>query len=128
MKEQAAAHAPLQVPVKGGAVVLTRLIGSDAQIDFSDDMLHLIERSEAVFPGPEWVVIFNDSDDEDEPDELVFCRRFGGVLMPVAYVDLDEVDQMEHEDTDWLAELMGQLSRTEAEIEALEADDEADAN
>ena len=107
--------------------MLTRLIGSDAQIDFSDDMLDLMRRSEAVFPAPEWAVIFNDSDDEDEPDELVFCRRFGGVLMPVAYVDLAEIEQSESEETDWLAELMGELSRTEAEIEALEAADGADA-
>ena len=107
--------------------MLRRLIGSDAQIDFSDDMLDLIRRSEKVFPVPEWAVIFNDGDDEDEPDELVFCRRFGGVLMPVAYVDLEEIDEMEHEETDWLAELMGELSRTEAEIEALDTDDGSDA-
>lgn len=98
--------------------MLTRLIGSDAEIEFSQDLLDLFRRAEDAFPEPDWVIIFNDGTEEDEPDELVFCRRFSGVPMPIAYVDVDEIAALEEEGTDWLADLKQQLERTEAEIES----------
>lgn len=103
--------------------MITRLIGSDSVVEFSDDVLELVRRVEAKFPAPEWAVVFSDADsedDEDAVDELVVCRRYSGVLLPVAYVDLDEVDAMEDEGVDWLAELAVDLARTEAQIDAEE--------
>jgi hypothetical protein len=97
--------------------VLTRLIGSDAVIEFSEDLLELIGRVEAAFPAPDWAVLFNDAEEEDEADELVICRRYSGVLMPVSYVDLDEIAEMEQDDFDWLKDLQVDLARTEAQLE-----------
>jgi hypothetical protein len=110
--------------------VLTRLIGSDAAIEFSSDLLELIGRVEAAFPAPEWAVLFNDAEEEDESDELVICRRYSGVLMPVSYVDLDEIADMEEDSFDWLKDLAVDLARTEAELEdeiaAAEAEEKAE--
>jgi hypothetical protein len=97
--------------------VLTRLIGSDAVIEFSDDLLELIRRVEGAFPAPDWAVLFNDAEEEDEADELVICRRYSGVLMPVSYIDLDEIGEMEQDDFDWLKDLQADLARTEAQLE-----------
>jgi hypothetical protein len=97
--------------------VLTRLIGSDAVIEFSEELLELIHRVEAVFPAPDWAVLFNDAEEEDEADELVICRRYSGVLMPVSYIDLDEIAEMEQDDFDWLKDLQADLARTEVQLE-----------
>jgi hypothetical protein len=107
-------------------LVITRLIGSDSVLEFSEELLELIRRVEATFPSPEWSVVFNDGDeeeDEEAADEIVVCRRYSGVLLPVAYVDLDEVEAMEDEGVDWLSELAVDLARTEAQIEAEEGVD-----
>ncbi|MDO8915568.1 MAG: hypothetical protein Q7W16_05745 [Coriobacteriia bacterium] len=98
--------------------MLTRLIGSDAVVEFSDDLLELIKRVETAFPAPDWAVLFNDAEEEDEADEIVVCRRFSGVLLPISYVDLDEIEEMEGDGFDWLADLAVDLARTEAQIEA----------
>jgi hypothetical protein len=104
--------------------VLTRLIGSDAVVEFSDDLLELIKRVETAFPAPDWAVLFNDAEEEDEADEIVVCRRFSGVLLPISYVDLDEIEEMEGDGFDWIADLAADLARTEAQIEAdLEAEE-----
>lgn len=112
--------------MKGGTPVLTRLIGSDAVIEFSADLLELIRRVEAAFPAPECAVLFNDAEQEDEADELVICRRYSGVLMPVSYIDLDEIADMEEDGIDWLADLSADLARTDAELEDEIAAAEAD--
>jgi hypothetical protein len=115
---------------EGGTPVLTRLIGSDAVIEFSTELLELIGRVEATFPAPEWAVLFNDAEEEDESDELVICRRYSGVFMPVSYVDLDEIAEMEQDSFDWLKDLAADLTRTEAELEeeiaASEAEEKAE--
>ena len=103
--------------------MITRLIGSDSVVEFSEDVLDLVRRVEAKFPAPDWAVVFSDADEEEDDeaaDELVVCRRYSGVLLPVAYVDLDEVEAMEDEGVDWLAELAVDLARTEAQIDAEE--------
>jgi hypothetical protein len=105
--------------------VLTRLIGSDAVVEFSDDLIALIKRVEAVFPAPEWAVLFNDAEEEDEADEIVVCRRYSGVLLPISYLDLDEIEEMEDDGVDWLADLASDLARTEAQVEADIAAEEA---
>ena len=110
---------------KGGTAVLTRLIGSDAVVEFSDDLLELVKRVEATFPAPEWAVLFNDAEEEDEADEIVVCRRYSGVLMPISYVDLDEIEEMENDGFDWLADLAADLARTDEQIEADIAAEEA---
>lgn len=98
--------------------MLTRLIGCDAEIEFPAEMLDAIRSAEEKFPAPEYTVLLSDSDEDDQPDELVIGRRFSGVLMPVAFVDFDEIVQMEADGYDWLADLASDLARTEAEIEA----------
>jgi len=105
--------------------VLTRLIGSDAVVEFSDDLLELIKRVEATFPAPDWAVLFNDAEEEDESDEIVVCRRYSGVLLPISYVDLDEIEEMENDGFDWLTDLAADLARTEEQIEADIAAEEA---
>ena len=117
--------APHPTRSKGGTAVLTRLIGSDAVVEFSDDLLELIKRVEATFPAPEWAVLFNDAEEEDEADEIVVCRRYSGVLMPISYVDLDEIEEMENDGFDWLADLAADLARTDEQIEADIAAEEA---
>jgi hypothetical protein len=101
---------------EGGIPVLTRLIGSDAVIEFSDELLELIKRVETAFPAPEWAVLFNDAEGEDDSDELVICRRYSGVLMPVSYVDLDEISEMDGDEFDWIKDLAVDLARTEDEL------------
>ena len=105
--------------------MLTRLIGCDAVVEFSDELIELIKRVEATFPGPEWAVLFNDAEEEDEADEIVVCRRYSGVLLPISYLDLDEIKEMESDGFDWLADLAADLARTEAQVEADIAAEEA---
>jgi hypothetical protein len=97
--------------------VLTRLIGSDAVFEFDTYLLEMIRRVEETFPSPDWAVLFSDTDDEDESDEIVICRRYSGVLMPISYVDVDEIADMEEQGVDWLKELSADLARTDAELE-----------
>lgn len=105
--------------------MLTRLIGSDAVVEFSDDLIELIKRVEAKFPAPDWAVLFNDAEEEDEADEIVVCRRYSGVLLPLSYLDLDEIEEMESDEFDWLADLAADLARTEEQLEADIAAEEA---
>lgn len=103
----------------------TRLVGCDTEVGFSPEMLDVVRRAEERFPAPEWAVIFADSDPEveDDVDQLIVCHRMSGVLMPVAYVGIDELAEYENTDTDWMSQLRQDLERTEAEIEKLMSDE-----
>lgn len=104
----------------------TRLLGADAEIEYSSEMLMAIERLEERFPAPEFSVIFADADDteEDEPDQIIVCRRYGGVMMPMVYLGVDELEEYEKTGFDWLEPIAKDLARTEADIEAFIASEE----
>ena len=104
----------------------TRLLGADAEIEYSSELLDAIGRLEQRFPSPEFAVIFADADDmeEDEPDQIIVCRRYAGVLMPMVYLGADELDEYEKTGFDWLEAIASDLARTEADIEAFIASEE----
>lgn len=111
---------------KGGTHMYTRLLGADAEIEYSSELLDAIGRLEQRFPSPEFAVIFADADDmeEDEPDQIIVCRRYAGVLMPMVYLGADELDEYEKTGFDWLEAIASDLARTEADIEAFIASEE----
>lgn len=116
--------------------MITRLLGRDAEVDFSEDTLDAVHKLEARFPCPGWAVVFEESEgagpdaelvDEDveimqgEPedlpqDTLILCRRHSGILVEMAWMGLDEIGEMETDGVDWVSELTDELSRTEAQI------------
>jgi hypothetical protein len=104
----------------------TRLLGADAVIEYSSELLVAIERLEAKFPAPEFSVIFADADDEaeDEPDQIIVCRRYAGILMPMVYLGTDELEEYEKSEFDWLGAIASDLARTEADIEEFIASEE----
>jgi hypothetical protein len=112
------------------APMYTRLLGADAEIEYSSELLVAIERLEARFPAPEFSVIFADADDEaeDDPDQIIVCRRYSGVLMPMVYLGTDELEEYEKTGFDWLAEIAADLARSEADIEAFVASEETGEN
>src|SRR5450759_5412214 len=99
--------------------MLTRMLGSDADIEFAPEVLEAVRRAEAAFPSPDYVVVYADAEEDDDEldDTIMICKRYGGVMVPMVYVTLDEIDAFEAEVTDWVAAVAKDLSRTDAEIE-----------
>jgi hypothetical protein len=100
--------------------MLTRMLGSDADLEFSPEVLAAVRRAEAAFPAPDHVVVYADAEDEDDDeldDTIMICRRYGGVMIPMVYVTLDEIGAHEAEGTDWVAAVAEDLARTEAQVE-----------
>jgi len=105
----------------------TRLLGADAEIEYSPELRDAIATLEQRFPSPEFAVIFADADEveeEDEPDQIIVCRRYAGVLMPMVYLGTDELAEYEETGFDWLGAMASDLARTEADIEAFIASEE----
>lgn len=100
--------------------MLTRMLGSDATVEFTPKLLDILQRAEAAFPTPEYAVIYTDAQDEDDDDTMTIARRYSGVLIPVIYITLDEIDGLEAEKFDWIGAIQTDLARTEAELDALE--------
>lgn len=100
--------------------MLTRMLGCDATVEFTPKLVDILKRAEAAFPAPEFAVMYADAQDEDDDDTLTIARRYAGFLIPMVYITLDEVDQLEEDGFDWLGAIKTDLSRTEAEIEAAE--------
>lgn len=100
--------------------MLTRMLGSDAELEFAPEVLEAVRRAEAAFPLPEYVVVFADAEEDDDEldDTIMICRRYGAVMVPMVYVTLDEIDALEAEGTDWILAVTEDLSRTDADIEA----------
>jgi hypothetical protein len=108
-------------PEKGGRPqMLTRMLGSDADLEFAPEVLDAVRRAEAAFPSPDYVVVYADAEEDDDEldDTIMICKRYGGVMVPMVYVTLDEIDALEAEGTDWVAAVEADLRRTDAEIEA----------
>jgi len=104
--------------------MLVRMAGCDADMEFSAELLDMIARAEAAFPAPEYAVMFADAQDDEEDDTLSIARRFSGVLIPMVYVTIDELDELEADGIDWIAKIAADLARTQEEVEAeLEADE-----
>lgn len=101
--------------------MLTRMLGSDAELEFAPEVLDAVRRAEAAFPLPEYVVVYADAEEDDDEldDTIMICRRYGGVMVPMVYVTLDEIDALDAEGTDWLDAVTADLARTDAEIEAV---------
>jgi hypothetical protein len=99
--------------------MLTRMLGSDADLEFAPEVLEAVRRAEAAFPSPDYVVVYADAEEDDDEldDTIMICKRYGGVMVPMVYVTLDEIDAFEAEGTDWVAAVAKDLSRTDAEIE-----------
>jgi hypothetical protein len=95
------------------------MLGSDAELEFAPEVLDAVRRAEAAFPGPEYVVVFADAEEDDDEldDTIMICKRYGGVMVPMVYVTLDEIDALEAEGTDWVVAVAGDLARTDADIE-----------
>ena len=107
--------------------MLTRMLGSDADLEFAPEVLEAVRRAEAAFPQPDYVVVYADAEEDDEEldDTIMICKRYGGVMVPMVYVTLDEIDALEAEGTDWIEAIATDLARTEAEVdEALVAAEE----
>jgi len=104
--------------------MLTRLIGSDADMEFTSDLLDAVQKIEAAFPAPEYAVVFSDSQDEDEDDTLLLARRYNGVLISMVYITMDEIDAFEDEAHDWIADIAADLARTQDTIDEIEIDED----
>ena len=103
--------------------MLTRMVGCDAEMEFDPMLVEIIKKAEAAFPMPEFAVLFTDAQDEDEDDTLVIARRYQGVLISMIYVTIDELEGLEAEGVDWVAEMAADLARTQEELDA-ELEDE----
>ncbi|MBU4557416.1 MAG: hypothetical protein KJ747_11155 [Actinobacteria bacterium] len=104
--------------------MLVRMAGCDADMEFSEDLLEMIAAIEKAFPAPEYSVMFADAQDEEEDDTLTISRRYGGVLIPMVYVTVDELDELQADGVDWVAQIASDLARTQEQVEAeIEADD-----
>lgn len=98
--------------------MLVRMAGCDADMEFSEDLLEMIAAIEKAFPAPEYSVMFADAQDEEEDDTLTISKRYSGVLIPMVYVTVDELDELQAEGVDWVAQIASDLSRTQEQIEA----------
>lgn len=98
--------------------MLTRMVGNDAEMEFDPTLVEIVRKAEAAFPLPDYAVLFTDAQDEDEDDTLVIARRYGGVLISMVYVTIDELDVFEAEGVDWVADIAADLARTQEEIDA----------
>lgn len=103
--------------------MLVRMAGSDADMEFSQDLLDIVRRAEQAFPAPEFAVMYADAQDEEEDDTLTIARRYSGVLIPMIYVTIDELEELEADGVDWLTQMQSDLARSQADIEAELADD-----
>ncbi len=97
--------------------MLVRMAGCDADMEFSEGLLDMIKRAEAAFPAPEYAIMFADAQDEDEDDTLTIARRYAGVLIPMVYVTIDELEDLESDGEDWVARIAADLARTQEQIE-----------
>lgn len=106
----------------------TRLLGSDADVEFSPTLADAIARLEERFPAPEFAIVFADAEEDEEgecePDQIIVCRRWGGVLMPAVYLGVDELDEYAEAQFDWMKAIGDDLARTEAEIAEIVAAEE----
>lgn len=102
-------------------------MGIDAEVEFSTDLAEAIKAAEERFPAPEFAVVFADADgeSEDDIDQIIVCRRVSGVMMPMVYVGLDELEEYTAGSFDWIGSIASDLARTEADIEAFIAADKA---
>lgn len=98
--------------------MLVRMAGCDADMEFSESLLDMIRRAEEAFPAPEYAIMFADAQDEDEDDTLTIARRYAGVLIPMVYVTIDELEDLESDGEDWIARITADLARTQEQIEA----------
>lgn len=108
--------------------MLTRLIGCDAEMEFTSDLLDAVKKAEAAFPAPEFAVIFSDAQSEDEDDTLMIARRYNGVLISMVYITLDEIDAFEDEGHDWIADITADLARPQEAIDDLELAEDTEEN
>jgi hypothetical protein len=107
--------------------VYTRLLGSDETPEFSPEVLEAVLRCEAELPAPAHAVLFAEADgeDEDDIDQIVVCKRYAGVLIPMVYVGVDELAEYESQGYDWIGHVRLDLERTEQDIEAFIAAEES---
>lgn len=98
--------------------MLIRLAGCDADMEFSDDLQDLVARAQDAFPAPEYAVMYADAQDDEEDDTLTIARRYSGILIPMVYVTLDELEELDAEGVDWIGQIRDDLSRTQAQIDA----------
>lgn len=98
--------------------MLVRMAGSDADMEFSEELLAIIARAEKAFPAPEFAVMYADAQDVEEDDTLTIARRYSGVLIPMIYVTIDEIEELDADGVDWIAQMASDLARTQDEIEA----------
>lgn len=98
--------------------MLIRLAGCDADMEFSDHLQDLVARAQEAFPAPEYAVMYADAQDEEEDDTLTIARRYSGILIPMVYVTLDELEELDAEGVDWIGQIQGDLARTQAEVDA----------
>jgi len=107
--------------------MLVRMAGCDADMEFSDTLLDMIARAEKAFPAPEYAVMFADAQDDDDDDTLTIARRYSDVLIPMVYVTIDELDELEADGIDWIGKIAADLARTQEEIETeLDAEEEVE--
>ncbi len=99
--------------------MLTRMVGCDAEMEFDATLMEIVRKAEEKFPAPEYAVLFTDAQDEDEDDTLVIARRFGGVLISMIYVSIDELEGFEADGVDWASDMAADLARTQEEIDAV---------
>jgi len=98
--------------------MLIRLAGSDADMEFSDHLQDLVARAQDAFPAPEYAVMYADAQDEEEDDTLTIARRYAGILIPMVYVTMDELEELDAEGIDWIAQIRSDLARTQEQIDA----------
>jgi len=104
--------------------MIVRMLGTDAEVEYPDIAPDAVKRLEARFPCPDWAVIYSEMEFEEEggeeepADRLVVCRRYGGILLQMAFIGVDEIAEMDGDGVDWIGDLAHDLSMTEAEIEA----------
>lgn len=103
--------------------MLTRIVGCDADMEFDPMLSEMIRKAEAAFPMPEFAVVFADAQDEDEDDTLMIARRYNGVLISMVFVTIDELEGLEAEGVDWVAEMAEDLARTQEELDAAGEDE-----
>lgn len=108
-------------------IVFTRMLGADADIEFAPILTDAIAKLEARFASPDFAIVFADADEEgeeDDVDQIIVCRRWGGVLMPAVYVGADELEEYESTKFDWIGAIAEDLARTEADIAEVVAAEE----
>lgn len=104
--------------------MFTRMLGADADIEFAPILADAVARLEARFAAPDFAIVFADAEEEgeeDDIDQLIVCRRWGGVLMPAVYVGADELEEYESTGFDWIGAIAEDLARTEEQISEIVA-------